>query len=259
MSLIELFRNAKRVIVTAHSGYIGRYPENSIVGLGKAVEAGTDIVEFDLRGTSDHVIVLQHDSSLERTSNGRGLLEDHTFNEIKNLNFSYYSYNMDCTGTKLENPRHSDFPITKFDTVLEELSLKTFMNIQVYTKDQTDLRNICGLFREYNMYERAYLTMINYTEAEKIRAIDSDIELCVLDRPTTINTLLKLKNFGCRYIQPRRPDITNEFCGKCRELDLFANLYYSNTDEDNRYFINLGIQGILTDYPDILLNTIENM
>ena len=49
------------------------------------------------------------------------------------------------------------------------------------------------------------------------------------------------------------------FCRWVKELGLYANMFYSNTDEDNRKYIGYGLQGILTDRPDILLRTIRDM
>jgi glycerophosphoryl diester phosphodiesterase len=258
-TLLELFRNANRTVITAHNAYNGHYPENSIVGLRAATEIGVDIIEFDVRGTADNVLVLQHDPTLDRTSNGHGVIVEKKFHEIKDLNFSYFNFLPDFSGTKMKTPRFEKFPITKFEDVLSELSSRVFMNIQVYTQDTTDIKKICALYKEFNLYEKAYLTMGNFYYAEKVRKLDSEIDICITDRPTTIEKLYKFKDFGCRFVQPVRTDISHEFCEKCRELDMFANLYYSNSDEDNRHFIELGIQGILTDYPEILMQTIKDL
>lgn len=73
------------VMVVAHRGYWHVAPENSILGLEKAVELGVDMVEVDVRRTKDGVMILMHDTSLDRTTNGSGLVTDHTWEEISKL------------------------------------------------------------------------------------------------------------------------------------------------------------------------------
>ena len=246
----EFWRGIDRLAVTTHCGYIGRYPENSLTGLKAAVELGTDWVEFDVRATADHELILMHDPDVDRISNGSGPVNQYTYAELAKLNLSYYEYFIDCSGRKLTRPRYEKFPVTRFADVLESLRGKVFMNIQVYAADPADQKRICGLFREYNMYDQAYLTMSDYEQARRIRAIDPEIELCVLDRPTKMAVLHNLRDFGCHVAQPRWLEITPEYCEVSRELGIFSNVYYANLPRDIRRYAEMGIQGILSDYPE---------
>jgi glycerophosphoryl diester phosphodiesterase len=63
-----------RVLIAAHRGACQEAPENSIAALNDAIAQGADIVELDVRATSDNVLVLLHDPTLERTSSGSGLV-----------------------------------------------------------------------------------------------------------------------------------------------------------------------------------------
>ncbi|MBW3567106.1 MAG: glycerophosphodiester phosphodiesterase [Proteobacteria bacterium] len=60
--------------LVAHRGYPGRFPENSLVGMRAALEAGARYVEFDVQFTRDHVPVVLHDASLRRTTGQRGMV-----------------------------------------------------------------------------------------------------------------------------------------------------------------------------------------
>jgi len=73
------------VMVVAHRGYWHAAPENSMEAFKMAVELGVDMVEVDVRRTKDGVLILMHDSSVERTTNGSGLVADHTWEEISQL------------------------------------------------------------------------------------------------------------------------------------------------------------------------------
>lgn len=74
------------VLVAAHRGDWRNYAENTLEGIKSAINLGADIVEIDLRRTKDGELILMHDSKLDRTTNGKGRVEDMTLSEIKKLN-----------------------------------------------------------------------------------------------------------------------------------------------------------------------------
>lgn len=79
------FVHDTNVMVIAHRGHWRYAPENSLLALQHAIEIGVDIVEIDLKITSDHHLVLMHDNTLDRTTTGTGRVADHTLAEIKTL------------------------------------------------------------------------------------------------------------------------------------------------------------------------------
>lgn len=259
-NLEELYRKTERTIVTAHRGFSGRYPENTLTAMREAIRAGADIIEFDLRPTADGIPVLLHDPTLDRTSNAHGCPEDYTLKELKKFNFSYFRGGHE-TGKRMEEPEYPEMPIPTFEEVLSELKNEVFMNIQLTRPSDPFLKTICDLFKQYDMYETAYFVTDNYDDSLRVRAIDPEIETCPRNRRIKMDTaeLERQKKFGTRIIQPVAADITPEFCRKAEELGLHANMFCSNTDEDNRRFISWGLRGIMTDYTDILLGSINAM
>ena len=93
-TLTELYSDRGRFMITAHRGASFEFPENTAHAMRKAVEAGADMIEFDLRGTADGVPVLLHDETIDRTSDGRGMPEEHSLDELKKLNFSFWLQGM---------------------------------------------------------------------------------------------------------------------------------------------------------------------
>ena len=77
--------NSKYVVVICHRGDWRNYPENSIPAIESIIRMGADMMELDLKRTKDGVLVLCHDKTLDRTTNGKGLVSDHTLAEIKKL------------------------------------------------------------------------------------------------------------------------------------------------------------------------------
>jgi glycerophosphoryl diester phosphodiesterase len=75
----------KKIVVIAHRGAHREAPENTLASLEKAIEIGCDYVELDVRRTKDGALVIMHDSSVNRMTNGKGQIADLTLEEIRKL------------------------------------------------------------------------------------------------------------------------------------------------------------------------------
>ncbi|MDQ0901332.1 glycerophosphoryl diester phosphodiesterase [Paenibacillus sp. V4I7] len=85
MSKIEHLENNTDIIVAAHRGLKSDYPENTLLAFQKALESEVDMLEFDLRLSKDGVVVVIHDETVDRTTNGSGQVSDYTLAELKQL------------------------------------------------------------------------------------------------------------------------------------------------------------------------------
>jgi len=88
--LLSCFSQTKQnghIIKIAHrGGIIPGYPENTLTAYKKAIQLNVDVLEIDLRGTRDGEIVIIHDETVDRTTDGKGLVSDFSLQEIKQLN-----------------------------------------------------------------------------------------------------------------------------------------------------------------------------
>ena len=84
-SIVAELRNpkSKNVLVICHRGDWRNYPENSIPAIESVIKMGADIVELDIALTSDSVLVLQHDRTIDRCTTGKGKIIDMTYEEIQ--------------------------------------------------------------------------------------------------------------------------------------------------------------------------------
>lgn len=259
-ALKDLYALPGRVVVTAHRGFSAQHPENTMAAFLAAVELGVDIIEFDVRGTQDGVPIVLHDPTLERTANRPGSPRDYPLAEFKRFEASYWSGPHDG-GRRLTEPAVPGTRIPTFEEVLRGVGETVGLNIQVYDTAPQMLAEICRLYRAYDLYERGYLTLPGFDDAATVRKLDANIALCVTDRrgPTDVEALGRHRACGCDYVQPRRSDVTAELCAAARSLGLCANMFYANTAEDTRRYVELGIPGILTDRPDIVIRTLQEM
>lgn len=78
-------QSERNIFVAAHRGWCEKYPENTMLAFKKAIELGVDQIETDIRITKDNELVLIHDATLERTTNGTGKVCEYTLAELKQL------------------------------------------------------------------------------------------------------------------------------------------------------------------------------
>jgi glycerophosphoryl diester phosphodiesterase len=78
--------NGSDVLVIAHRGDWRNFPENSLEAFSSAIDMGVDIIEMDVAKTKDNHLVILHDNTLDRTTNGKGLVSDWTLDALRKLN-----------------------------------------------------------------------------------------------------------------------------------------------------------------------------
>ena len=83
-------QSTKNIYVAAHRGWSTKYPENTMEALKAAIDLGVDQIEIDVRVTRDNELVVMHDPTVDRTTNGTGLVCDKLLSEMKALDAGSY-------------------------------------------------------------------------------------------------------------------------------------------------------------------------
>ncbi len=247
---LERLRRSPKLLVTAHRGASCDFPENTLLSMARAVEAGADFIEFDLRASSDGVPLLLHDETLDRTSNGHGRPEDLRLSEIKKLNGSYF-----IKFQRLERPCCEHLEIPTFEEILSEFRDRAAMNIQIYLGSPAALREACRLYRTYDMYDRGYFTIADEAVVRAVREIDPGIAICLTPgwhERAKVENLRRCAELGCGFVQPTRESVTPETFRFCSELGLRANVFFADTEADFFLLRKAGAPGIMTNRPAYL-------
>lgn len=260
--LTALHRNLEHVIVTAHRGASGCYPENTLLAMRKAVEWGADIIEFDVRVSKDGIPVVLHDETMNRTSDLEGRPEEFDLTGLRCGNFSYYRFGVDAlSGRRLKIPAYVKMQIPTFEEVLQEFRGKVGMNIQVYAEESA-LPEICRLYKAYHMQDHGFLTIASSEAYESIRKYDGKIEICFTPAWTLRGTpegLKQCKELGCRFVQPVVEHSGPDCYRLCRELGLRANAFYADTDLNIRLLLAQGANGMLSNRADVVCDTLNEL
>lgn len=248
-SLKERYRDPGAVVVTAHRGFSGRYPENTLTAFREAVALGVDIVEFDVRETCDGQLVILHDATLDRTTDGIGPVAEKAWAELVDLKATYWSGSF-RGGERLTQPA-GDAGIPRLEETLALLAGRVGLNIQVKTQSETALRRIVDLYRQHGLEDSAFLMLDSFEAAALARAWYPAVRVCVGEARGDLDRHLA---FGVDFLQPNRAVLTEAYLQRLLAAGVPFNVFYANESQDMADLLDRGVRGILTDWPDRLLH-----
>ncbi len=225
----------------AHRGFSTVAPENSMPAFGAAVALGAEEIEFDIWATKDGVLVSCHDDTLERVSNGQGKIYEHTYEELKALDF----------GVK-HGERFRGLRIATFEDILKKFSARAIMNIHVKIWDcnfqQDMLREIVALIRKYDAQRHVYFMTVNDRMIKKAMEYAPDIPCCVgwdgnTDKMSMVERATAL---GAKKIQLFKPYFDQSTVDEAHKRGIRCNVFWSDDPNEAREYRRMGIDTILT-------------
>ncbi|MBM1105107.1 glycerophosphodiester phosphodiesterase family protein [Aurantibacter crassamenti] len=162
--VLRLFHdsNANTVLVAAHRGAHNGNFENSIASTKKAIQLGVDIVEADVKTTKDGYLILMHDSSIDRTTTGKGKVEELTFAEIR-------TYNL-----KTPNGKISKETIPTFEEFLNVTKGRIMVDIDMKTDN---VEGILAVLRKTGTTNEAFYFDNDYEQLDRILELDKTAKL----------------------------------------------------------------------------------
>ena len=228
----------------AHRGASGSCPENTLVAFQKALEIGVDEIELDLHSTKDGRLVVMHDAAVDRTTDGTGAIGGLTLAEIKAL---------DAGGGFAQQFRGERVPT--WEEALDLVQGKVGLNVHLKEGGNPDgsfERKVARALQDFRMVEDSIIACSDESVGI-LSAIDSRIE-CRLFRArrTPEEYIRKSVEMGLRTMQPGRDITTRDFVRKAHAEGRIVHVFYADTPEDMRGFIEIGVDGILTNYPERL-------
>jgi glycerophosphoryl diester phosphodiesterase len=228
----------------AHRGASGNYPENTLLAFQKALEIGVDEIELDLYLTKDDRLIIMHDSTVDRTTDGTGAISELTLAEIKAL---------DAGGVFGEQFRGERVPT--WEEALELVQGKVGLNVHLKEGGNPDghyERKVAKALIDFHMVEDSILTCSD-ASVGIFADIDSRIECRIFRANRTPEEYIrKSVEMGLRTMQPGRDITTRDFIQKAHAAGRIVHVFYADTPEDMCAYIEIGVDGILTNYPERL-------
>ena len=232
-------------MIQAHRGASAYRPENTIEAFSLAIEMGADGIELDVHLSKDGEIVVAHDERLERVSDGKGYIKDHTLSELKALNF---------------NKPFPGSPVCRIPTMAEVFSLvkpsALAINIELKTTEclYPELPGkIIKLAKEYSMSDRVLYSSFNHYSLQDIKKIDPGAKIGLLYELGMVDPWVYAKYTGADAIHPHFYTIAvlPETVERCHENGIMVNVWTVDDPEMVRLMAKCGVDAVISNKPDI--------
>jgi glycerophosphoryl diester phosphodiesterase len=259
----------KKPVNIAHRG--GKYiaPENTLVGFQEGLRAGADVLELDVHLTADGHLVVIHDDKVDRTTNGTGLVREMTLHEIKRLDAGYQ---FTSDGGKTYPYRGQGVVVPTLEEVYQEFPEVPF-NVEIKEAQRAIEQELWQVIKEAEAADRTLVVSGKTSTIRRFREISggqvatgaSGLEIGVFYflNSLHLSRLLSLIG-GSSYQALQGPEeyrglqiVTPGFVRAAHQLDLRVDVWTINTEPGMRRVLRYGVDGIMTDRPDVLNRVLD--
>jgi glycerophosphoryl diester phosphodiesterase len=238
-------------LVIAHRGASLRAPENTMAAFRLAVDLGADGIEFDVKLTQDDHVVIHHDMTLERTTNGSGKVKDLSLSEIKKLD----------AGSSFA-PEFSGESIPTLLELLDEFGDQILLNIELTNYDAPFdplPEKVLALLERIEHHDTILLSSLNPFALRKINQLNSGIRTAFLvgpGAPGWARTLLKVIT-PYQDFHPHKSLVTRTMVESLHRSNGRLNTWTVNEHDEMIALLRLGVDGIITDDVEAALRARE--
>jgi glycerophosphoryl diester phosphodiesterase len=246
--MIEQF---SRPILLAHRGDLAHAPEDTLPAFQQAIQKGADGVELDAKLTADGHVIVIHDPTVNRTTDGKGRVGSFTLEAIRKLDAGA-KFDKKFTGTK----------IPLLEEVFETVGRDKIINIELtnyYTPTDGLVLKICQLIKRHNNQAQILFSSFLPTNLKIAARTLPEIPRGLLAIPGVLG--LWARSFGFMFgdYQALHPHITNtsrEQVLRAHRLKRRVHVWTANKPEDIIRLNDWGVDGIITDDPQVALRTL---
>ncbi len=247
----------KKPFIVAHRGASGTAPENTMAAFRKAVIAGSDMIELDVRLTKDFHIVVHHDRNVKRTTGGKGNIWDLTLQQLRMLD----------TGSWFDPKFHRE-RIPTLREVMEFL-LPTNVNLNIEVKTDGDPRTrtrfeecVILIIMEKRFEERALVSSFDHKFIKRMHDLFPEIKTGALYHP--VRDIRKKPSKLCSRIGASaficsRTQLNERMIADARAHKLTLACYGVNTPQHFDKVAALGVDAVVTDWPEKMVRAAKGL
>jgi glycerophosphoryl diester phosphodiesterase len=246
--------------VIAHQGGDGLWPGDTLFAFENAAELGVDVLEMDMHSTADGVLVMMHDATVDRTTDGSGRINDMTLAELKELDAGY---NWTPDDGQTHPFRGQGITVPTLFEVVSAFPDERF-NIEIKQAEPSITEPFCLKIREYNLVDRVLVASFSQETLDEFRQVcpevatstgETDgIKLLVLSKlllegihsPSSHAVQAPEERFGMRVLTSRTVNASHN-----RGMEVHA--WTINETEDMQRLLDMGLDGLITDRPDRMM------
>jgi len=240
-----------RPVVFAHRGASAHAPENTIPSFELALTQGDDAIELDAKLTSDGQIVVFHDATIDRTTEGTGRLAQKTLAELRSLDAGSF-FSDQFRGTK----------IPTLEEVFEAVGKKIFINVELTnyaTPRDALVEKVCALVRKHGLEKSVIFSSFFASNLRQAQRFLPDVPRGLLALDGWMGAWAR--SFGFSFgnyaaLHPYLTDVNAQQVSRVHQLKRRIHVWTVNKPEDVARLNSWGVDGIFTDDPQLALQVI---
>jgi glycerophosphoryl diester phosphodiesterase len=229
--------------IMAHRGASGYAPENTLEAFKLAYEQQADCIELDVHVCKSGELVVCHDDTVDRTTDGSGFIKDLTLDELKSLDAS----------AKF-NSGYKDCKIPTLKEVFEWISpLNLELNIELKNAPilyENLEEKLVSMIHNYNLEQRVILSSFNHYGLAKCKSLDPNIKTGLLYMAGLYEPWNYCTAAHANAIHPMFLGVLPEMITECKSKGIAINAWTVNDEPSMQKLISLNVDGLITNYPD---------
>ena len=229
----------------AHRGFSSKYPENTLLSFQKALEEGVDGIENDIQLTKDGEIIILHDETVDRTTDGKGYVKDYTLKELKQLNAGEV-YKEQFGFQEIPTLREY-FHLVKEKSIITNIEMKT--GVFEYKEMEDKLVDLIG---EFEMEDRVLITSFNHFTILRMKEKAPYLKYGFLAYDWRIDAGEYTAKYGISCYHPEYHNLTGNVVEELKHHGIEINPYTIDEPQDIRDMIKKGVNSVITNCPDIV-------
>jgi glycerophosphoryl diester phosphodiesterase len=250
-------------LVMAHRGGNGLWPENTLYAFEQAAAMGVDVLEMDIHSTADDALVVLHDSTVDRTTDGTGAVHDLTLEQLKALDAGY---DWSPDDGKTVPYRGQGITVPTLDEVFSALPAMP-MNIEIKQAAPSIAAPLCRMIHEFDMTDRVLVASFHEEAIKEFQSECPEVATTASQNEVIALFVMSKAFLGAAYSPAAQAVQVPEYrsglrvlapglVGTAHSRNLQVHAWTINEVEDMRRMLALGVDGIITDYPDRLMELV---
>jgi glycerophosphoryl diester phosphodiesterase len=226
----------------AHRGASSYAPENTLAAFDLALEMGARHLELDVELTSDGHVVVIHDDTVDRTTDGAGPVTAQTLEELRRLDAGRWF-----------GPAFAGERIPTYEEVLERYHGRAHLHTEIKGRAPELSRRTVDLIRRHRMTEEVTVTSFQRPRLEEVRAYAPELPTGWLVPDVSQTPLAEARRLGLVQICPRASSVTPELVRRLHAEGFVVRAWGVSTDDLMRRAVEAGVDGMTVDFPDRLI------
>ena len=222
----------RNVLNIGHRGAKGHVAENTLVSIKKAIDLGADGIEIDVFKCLSGEIVVFHDKSLDKLTNGTGLIEEKTLEELKELR---------VLDTKEQIPTLLE--------VIQSIDEGIFLNIELKGRNTAE-GSLELVKRHVANSDNILFSSFNWDELKDLRKLDNQIKIALVTREDPVLAINPALSINAIAINPSFKNLNKKNTSEIYKAGLKIYTWTVNEKSQINRMIKLGVHGIITDFPE---------